>query len=320
MGLFDRNNHDRDRGGWGGSPEYGGGQNRGGGFMGGVRRGWDRLENGVRDAMDRDDNNRGYDRNFGNRNLGGQGSQGGSYGTGYTAGGSYYDRTGYDRDMGGRGGWNADPNRSAGGGEELNRYGRDLGDQGNWGYRGTEGAWSTMRNHGRYDQDFGAQGAAWGAGYDRDYGARRGTGGMTGGGTNFAGGGMTGGGMTGGMGMNNAGRYDQDHGWNDRNRNEWRSRSQTDAGDPFGDRQNQTPFRVVRGNQGGGGHWGGGDVDRGDRFDRGDMDRTGYRGVGGGSANARGWNQGVGDDPYYNAQDFRGNYDNEYRGRPRDWF
>lgn len=311
MGLFDRNNHDRDRGGWGGSPEYGGGQNRGGGFMGGVRRGWDRLENGVRDAVDRDDNNRGYDRNFGNRNLG---NQGGSYGTGYTAGGSYYDRTGYDRDMGGRGGWNADPNRSAGGGEELNRYGRDLGDQGNYGYRGTEAGWSTVRNHGRYDQDFGGQGNARNAGYDRDFGARRGPG-MMGGGGSF------GGGMTGGMGMNNASRYDQDHGWNDRNRDEWRSRSQTDAGDPFGDRQNHTPFRVVRGNQGGGGHWGGGDVDRGDRFDRGDMDRTGYRGVqGGGSTNARGWNQGVGDDPYYNAQDFRGNYDNEYRGRPRDWF
>lgn len=307
MGLFDRNNHDRDRGGWGGSPEYGGGQNRGGGFMGGVRRGWDRLENGVRDAVDRDDS-RGYDRNYGNRDLGGQGG----YGTGYTAGGSYYDRTGYDRDMGGRGGWNADPNRSAGGGEELNRYGRDLGDQGNWGYRGTEPGWSTVRNHGRYDQDFGGQGNARNAGYDRDFGARRGPGTM-------GGGGSFGAGMTGGMGMNNASRYDQDHGWNDRNRDEWRSRSQTDAGDPFGDRQNQTPFRVVRGNQGGG-HWGGGDVDRGDRFDRGDMDRTGYRGVQGGSANARGWNQGVGDDPYYNAQDFRGNYDNEYRGRPRDWF
>jgi hypothetical protein len=315
MGLFDRNNHDRDRSGWGGSPEYGGGQNRGGGFMGGVRRGWDRLENGVRDAMDRDDH-RGYDRNFGNR------GPAGGYGTGYTAGGGSYDRTGYDRDFGGRG-WNADPNRSAGGGEELNRFGRDLGDQGNYGYRGTEGAWSTVRNHGRYDSDFGGQGTAWGAGYDRDYGARRG---MTG--RNGFTGGMTGGGMSSGMGMSSLNRgYDQDHGgwnrdrdWNDRDRDDWRSRSQTDAGDPFGDRQNRTPFRVVRGQWSGGDRdFGRGDVDRGDRFDRGDMDRTGYRGVQG-SGNARGWNQGVGDDPYYNAQDFRGNYDNEYRGRGRDWF
>src|SRR5215213_9615921 len=90
MGLFDRNNPDRDRGAWGGSPEYGGG-NRGGGFMGGVRRGWDRVEHGVRDAFDRDDD-RGY--------------SAGRYGADYNPGYGGYNREGgmAGRDFGGHGG------------------------------------------------------------------------------------------------------------------------------------------------------------------------------------------------------------------------
>lgn len=309
MGLFDRSNHDRDRGGWGGSPEYGG--NRGGGFMGGIRRGWDRVENGVRDAFDRDDNDRFEgDRGFGNRGYGQGGYTQGGYsgrtgggmagrdfgsggsnmggGMGGWSGGRSF--THYDEDYGSRGGMggNRDWNASAGGGEELNRYRRDVGDQGNWGYRGTEGAWSTMRNHGRYDQDFGGQGSAWGAGYDRDYGQRRG---------------MMGGSFGRPMDMDR----DRDRG------GDYRGRMETDAGDPFGDRASRTPFRVMRG---------GFDTPETDRGNWAMGNRTNRLGPNDYGTDYRGWNQGVGDEPYYNAQDMRGSYDRDFRGRERgrDWF
>jgi hypothetical protein len=317
MGLFDRNNHDRDRGGWGGSPEYGG--NRGGGFMGGIRRGWDRVENGVRDAFDRDDDDRfdsdrgpgyrgyaqgGYNQGgYGNEGRGGMSGRdfgaGGSNMGGWTGGRSF---SHYDGDHGGGRGWtggNRDWNASAGGGEELNRYGRDVGSQGNWGYRGTEGAWSTQRNHGRYDQDFGGPGQAWGAaGYDRDHGPRRG---------------MAGGGMVGGSFGRTVDNNDRD--WN-RGGSDYRGRHETDAGDPFGDRASRTPFRVMRGGfdtpETDRGNWAMGN--RANRLGPSNDYGTDYRG----------WNQGVGDEPFYNTQDFRGNYDNDFRGRERgrgrDWF
>ncbi|HEX8695495.1 MAG TPA: hypothetical protein VF746_23990 [Longimicrobium sp.] len=265
MGLFDRNNYDREYGRWGGSPEYGGGRGRG--FMGGVRRGFQRLEHGVRDAFDRG----GYDRDYGAR--------------GRWGGGAGREFGGYDRGYGWAGGHTRDPNPAAGGGEELNRHRRSLGDEGNYGYRGTEGAWSTIRNHGRYDEDLG-RGPAWGAGYDRDYAARRG--------------------MVGGA------HPVRDRDW-DRDERDWereRHRMETDTGDPFGDRQSRTPFRVMRGGfedrDSGAGGWGEGG-------------RPGWQGRGRYDESYRGWNQGLGDEPYYGAGDLRG-YDRGYGRHRRDWF
>jgi len=84
-----------------------------------------------------------------------------------------------------------------------------------------------------------------------------------------------------------------------------RDRLRTDAGDPFGDRQSRTPFRVMRGGfdteQADRGGWYEGhrlnQVTHPDRYD------VGYRG----------WNGGVGDEPGYRAEDFRG------RERGRGW-
>jgi hypothetical protein len=123
------------------------------------------------------------------------------------------------------------------------------------------------------------------------------------------------------------------------------NRAQTDNGDPFGDRQNHTPIRVMRGREMGG--MGGSDMSRGDYGDRGMMgrDRGSYdRGFGGGSQmdagrqdprneaygayqNYQGYS-GINDEPYYNVDDMNaggGNqgptYDSNYRNRrDRDWF
>ncbi|HEU0052360.1 MAG TPA: hypothetical protein VFQ39_04250, partial [Longimicrobium sp.] len=150
--------------------------------------------------------------------------------------------------------------------------GGEIGRGGDLGYRGTEPGWSTAFN---YDRDYN-YGRPWrGGGYDRDFGARRG--------------------MMGGGRMD----YDRDMGV-DRDRGDWRSRSQTDAGDPFGDRQRHTPFRMLRG---GFDRW---ETDRGD-WGRGDrLNRLG-REARYDDVDYRGWNQGIGDDPIYNASDFRRN-------------
>ena len=288
MALFDRTNRDRE-GRWGGSPEYGGGQGRG------FRGMWNRVENGLRDA---------------------------------------FDRGGYDHDYGARGHWQ---------GRGTGSYDRpDYRHQADLGYHGVEpGGWSTGRNRGAYDVHYHSgdrEGRAWGAGYDRDYDVRRG--------------------MSPGRGG-----MDQDRHLAGGMR-EGRDRLETDTGDPFGDRQSRTPFRVMRGrdireglgDRGGrmrsdvwrdtdDDDWSGtyrGDtyrrgLNRDDTFQRG-LNREGtyqrglhrddtYRGdtfrgdLHRGDA-GRGWNQGIGDDPYYNRSDFHDAYDRDYRGRERggDWF
>ena len=283
MGLFNRNNPDRDRGYWGGSPEYGGHRDLGDRAMGAARRGWNRVENGVRDAFDAG----GYDRDYGDRGFTGRHRgvvDGGLGGRGFGVGGN-------------RSGWMS-------GGMSRSDYdddfaGRDLG------YRGTEPAW----------------GAAWGGGYDRDFSARRG---MDVGRTDFGRGLNTGGmeytdrsdrGLDYGRRMHGAGmeRTWEGRGYDDMDYDRgMRSRAQVDAGDPFGDRQSRTPIRVMRG---GARNWG----DRGDWNRGGDTFRAGSGDMHY-DRDYRGWNQGVGDEPYYNTQDFRGSYDREPRGRDRDWF
>jgi len=78
----------------------------------------------------------------------------------------------------------------------------------------------------------------------------------------------------------------------------------TDAGDPFGDRQRGTPFRVIRGGfdreQTDRGNW-----MRGDLFNRLGRDPD--------SVESRGWGHGIGDDPVYRPEDFQG----RDRGRGR---
>jgi hypothetical protein len=204
---------------------------------------------------------------------------------------------GYDRDYGYRG-------MSGGGGNGYSNQG------GGWADR-AEGSlqrgWNRMKNTGRdamdmggYDRDYGyrgQQGGSWGTGYeggagmgmgggyDRDYGAM-------------------GGGMDRGMQGGGYGGYDRG----------MKSREQTNNGDPFGDRQNRTPIRMIRG----GFRGGQGDMGRGD-MDRGMM-------AGGMGGYDRQYNGGVGDEPYYNADDYRGGqnmrggYDQGYRGNNRDWF
>jgi hypothetical protein len=203
----------------------------------------------------------------------------------------------YGREYGGRslgdrmrGAWHRFEDR-VGGGRGYDRgyragWGGDRGyDAGDFAYRGTEPGWSTARNRGahdvqwdwraaggaRYDQD---TSRAWGGGYDRGYTARHGFGG---------------------------GDYDREL--------RVRDRMHTDAGDPFGDRQHRTPFRVTRGGfdreQTDRGGWYGGH--RQNRFTHPDRYDVGYRG----------WNRGVGNEPAYRAEDFRG-WDHG-RGRDAGW-
>jgi len=180
---------------------------------------------------------------------------------------------GYDRGMMHGGGWNR-------GGENR---GYDAGD---FAYRGMDGAWSTARNRGAHDAqwDWRAAGGARrdqdtarydrdlprasGGGYDRGYGARP----------------------------------DMQRGGYDRDVRGGGDRMRTDAGDPFGDRQSRTPFRVTRGGfdagQAGRAGWYEGQQGRRDAYD----------------VRERGWNRGIGDEPAYRPEDFRG-WD---RGRGRD--
>jgi hypothetical protein len=231
-----------------------------------------------------------------------------------------FDAGGYDRDYGARGHWQ---------GRGTGAYDRpDYRHQANMGYHGVEpSGWGTGRNRGAYDVDYyqtgDREGRAWSAGYDRDYNVRRGM--------ELGRGGVDedrhlAGGMRGG-----------------------RDRMETDAGDPFGDRQSRTPFRVMRGrdireglgDRGGrmrsdvwrdtdDDDWSGTyrgdtyrrDVYQDDTYRRGlTRDDTFQRGLHRGDA-GRGWNQGIGDDPYYNRSDFQGAYDRDYRGRERGggWF
>lgn len=305
MALFDRNNRDRDFDDrWGGSPEYGGNRNRG------LRGMWNRVENGVRDAFDRG----GYDRDYSARGDWNRETR-----DGFSIGQQR------DRWSGGQG---FTGNRSFG-----NDYDRDYDyrSQANLGYRGVEPTgWSTGFN---YDRDY-EYGRSWGAGEDRGYNARRGM--------EMGRGGMESGrhpehdrGAMGGMDRDR----DRFNDWD----NNYKTRQQTDNGDPFGDRQSHTPIRVMRGREGmerGGGVFGGSGNNMSARDIRHGLDsrpartrsdvwrdtddddwRGTYRGD---TTTGRGWNQGIGDDPYYNRSDFRDAYDRDFRGRDRDrggdWF
>ena len=188
---------------------------------------------------------------------------------------------GYDRDPGYRGGardgydrgmvrrdpgrtWNAGGNR-----------GYDAGD---FAYRGMDGAWSTAYNRGAHDSQWDWR-AAGGSRYDQDLGGR------------------AQGGYDRGHGAQRAMRgYDRD--------TSGRETYRTDAGDPYGDRQRRTPFRVLRG---------GFDTEETDRG--GWMDGSRLNQQGGGrdpyGVRERGWNRGIGDEPMYRPEDFRG------RGRGR---
>lgn len=224
------------------------------------------------------------------------------------------------------GGWNGD---SYGAGGMGGNTGRPMGNEydRDFTYRGTPGG----NVNGGVGRDLGY---GYGAGdrdeagrasmnYDRGYG-------MSGGGRMNNNNYDRGYGATGGAGMG----YDRGY----------QGRNDTDNGDPFGDRQQHTPFRVMRGhdvhNMGhGGGDMGGRgmmgrgggydssfafgapgmertDINRGDRgnrlsSDRLDREDQNYRAY----QDYNGYSHSLGDEPYQNF------YDQNYRNRrDRDWF
>lgn len=198
-------------------------------------------------------NRGGMNRGGGNGNLGG-GDWGHNGGSGNLGGG--YSASGMDRDPDhggmGRGGGFIDRAQNAirrGWDQVEDHFDRDDTD------RGMHMGGGSMRG-----------GTSWAGNYDRDYGMRGDTGvrgyrddeghyGVTGADGMNRGYGATGGyggGMQGGMNRYGA-DYDRggmmDRGDMDAGRG-YRSRQQIDNGDPFGDRQNRTPLRVVEGNRG----------------------------------------------------------------------
>lgn len=199
---------------------------------------------------------------------------------------------GYDRDL------NRGPAYGAGGRGGEGRGGYDRGyNPSSFAYRGLDGAWSTARNRGAHDTQWDWR-AAGGNRYDQDLGPRRGMQGQERGGRHDYDRGFLGGHRHEGYDRDWSARGGYDRGFG-------RDRMRTDAGDPFGDRGSRTPFRVIRGG-----------------FDTEETDRGGwYQGnqlnqLGGGdpdSVDARGWNHGIGDDPVYRPEDFRG----RDRGRGR---
>lgn len=240
-----RNDYDRDmspfQAGW-----------RAGGMSGGNLSGGMDMNRGMSGGgmgMNRGmDNERGWNLGTGDRDWGHTGNLGGNVSRGYAAGGM--DRDWSDRGAPNRGGGFMDRAQNAirrGWDQVEDRFDRDDHDRNNMHMGG-----SSMRGGtswaGQYDRDW--HGASDVRGYrdaDGNYGTTH-TGGMMGGA------GMSGG-MSGGMnrygsdydrgGMMGRGGYDR--GDYDRG---YKTRQQTDAGDPFGDRQSQTPFRVTGGSMG----------------------------------------------------------------------
>ena len=288
MAIFDRN-YDRDFGNRGGMGY--GGSDRGVGDR--MRQGWNRMKEGARDAMDRDDDRGGY------------GYRGGAWGSESRWGrDDTLGRSGYDRDLGTSGYGNTGYGYGAGGGnwqrEGLNRLegnNRDLYDR--------DSDWHAGRGSG---MGMGA-GSNWN--YDREFNDR---------GTTF---GASSGDLDRG--------YDRDH----------KGRWQTDNGDPFGDRANQTPIRMVRGGFGNNedrGMMGSGNYDRdfgrgygagsNMSYDRDMVDRGGMMGRGGmDRGQDRGYMHGLGYDPYDGGDVNRGRAggwgmqnQNRNRGYDRGWF
>jgi hypothetical protein len=181
----------------------------------------------------------------------------------------------YDRDLRyGREAGNGRTYRTGGWGGEGARGGYDRGySPASFAYRGLDDAWSTARNRGAHDTQWDWR-AAGGNRYDQDLGPRRGM-----------------------FGQERGGRHDYDRGFFGGHRHEgydrdWsarggydrgfgRDRMRTDAGDPFGDRQGRTPFRVIRGG------FDTGETDRGGWYQSHPLDRPG------------------GGDPAYRPEDFR---------------
>jgi hypothetical protein len=194
--------------------------------------------------------------NRGGMNRGGWNLEGGDWGHNWGSGnlGGAYSASGMDRDRGGMnrgGGGFLDRAQNAlrrGWDQVEDRFDRDDND------RGMHMGGGSMRGGtswaGNYDREYGARGDTGVRGYRDDEGhygvagadnMNRGYGAMGG----------YGGGMQSGMnrygadydrGMMDRGDMDSDRGY--------RSRQQIDNGDPFGDRQNRTPIRVVEGNRG----------------------------------------------------------------------
>jgi hypothetical protein len=208
---------------------------RAGGMSGGTGRG----------GMDRD---RGWNLGGGDREWGHNWGSG-NMDRGYTAGGMDRDR---DLDRGtGRAGGFLDRAQNAvrrGWDRVEERFDRDDSD------RGMHMGGGSMRGGtswaGNYDRDYGMRGDSGVRGYRDDEG-RYGAAGADGmsrgyGATGWPSGGMQGGASRYGAdydrGMMDRGDLDSDRGY--------RSRQQIDNGDPFGDRQNRTPIRVVEGNRG----------------------------------------------------------------------
>jgi hypothetical protein len=233
-------------------------------------------------------------------------------------------------------------------------YDRDMGDR-------AEGTWESMKRgtreffgmDNRYDRSYGND-RGMNSTYNRStYGAtgygNRG-GGMSGGGmssndrnfgnTGYGGGNAGFGGSNTGYGRSNVGYgtdysgrgatggYDQPYWGYDtwRYDDNYKSREQTDVGDPFGDRQSGTPIRVMDEPRDRDRGWfGGSDYDRNFRYDRGmrgyggDYNNTGYGG------DYRAANP-MGYEPYDNrggdSQRLGRPYDSGFRNRnyDREWF
>ena len=225
MALFDRNNDDRYR-------------NRGGydrDMSGGT---WDRVERSFRGRDPNETGMRGgYGADYGTWGRGDMSpTEAGWRGGGTSRGGwnlgdrdrmdlGHHPRSGYDREMRGD-----DRNFLEKAGDSVRRGWNEMtGDDYDRGYRGRS----------PYDSGYGMSGG----------GMNPGAGGWTarGYGTDFDRGGRPGY-STYGRGIGNDPAYGRDRGY-DRNYGydgrEYKSRQQTDAGDPFGDRQSRTPIRMV---------------------------------------------------------------------------
>lgn len=245
LGNRGRNDYDRDmspfQAGWRAGGMSGGGMSGGMGMNRGMSGGM-----GMNRGMD---NDRGWNLGSGDRDWGHTGNLGGNVSRGYSAGGM-------DRDWGDRG----TPNR---GGGFMDRAQNAI-------RRGWDQVEDRFDRDDRNDMHMGGSsmrgGTSWAGQYDRDWHAAsdvrgyRDTEGHYG--VNHAGG-MMGGGMSGGMnrygndydrgmlgrGGMDRGSMDYDRGGMDYDRG-YKTRQQTDAGDPFGDRQNHTPIRVTGGGMG----------------------------------------------------------------------
>jgi hypothetical protein len=229
--------------------------------------------------------NRDYDRNFGYR------------GTGRSGYASDYGARGYDRDMG---------DRAEGTWESMKRGTRDFFGMDNRydrGYSYDRGMNTTYNRGGAGEGGYAGRNRQ---GYDRDIGYSS----TPGYGQDFTGRGARSG-------------YDRPYWGHDtwRYDDHYKSRQQTDAGDPFGDRQAGTPFRVLDEPRDRG--WFGGydrDFDRNNRYDRGFGANRGGYGNDYYSANP------VGYEPYGNrggeTQRLGRTYDAGFRNRnyDRDWF